>query len=185
MRHGRRSRRRPPLATCFSRSSRRPMSPSVRTRLPMRLRPDCSAPGFVDTSRFRGKRIHDAWAVPNGLSSGPGVGSSPPSAAARRRVCATEALSVGPHGGTSPQFLLKESATESTQWWPPRVVPSKGAANFLLIMTDDQGSVCPHDGAHDSADDVHRRDVRRWRGYPRWWTAVTTCRSGSPGRSTS
>ncbi len=35
--------------------------------------------------------------------------------------------------------VIKESATESKQWWPPRVVPPKGAPNVLLIMTDDQG----------------------------------------------
>ena len=30
-------------------------------------------------------------------------------------------------------------AKDSTPWWPPRVVPPKGAPNILLIMTDDQG----------------------------------------------
>jgi arylsulfatase A-like enzyme len=35
--------------------------------------------------------------------------------------------------------VIKESATESTPWWAPRVVPPKGAPNVLLIMTDDQG----------------------------------------------
>ena len=39
-----------------------------------------------------------------------------------------------PFGG-----VIKESATNSTPWWPPRVVPPKGAPNVLLIMTDDQG----------------------------------------------
>ena len=39
-----------------------------------------------------------------------------------------------PFGG-----VIKESATDSTPWWPPRVVPPKGAPNILLIMTDDQG----------------------------------------------
>ncbi len=39
-----------------------------------------------------------------------------------------------PFGG-----VIKESALDSTQWWPPRVVPPKGAPNILLIMTDDQG----------------------------------------------
>ncbi|MBK9520731.1 MAG: arylsulfatase [Rhodocyclaceae bacterium] len=39
-----------------------------------------------------------------------------------------------PFGG-----VIKESALESRQWWPPRVVPPKGAPNILLIMTDDQG----------------------------------------------
>src|ERR1700731_2827612 len=37
-------------------------------------------------------------------------------------------------GGT-----IKESAKDSKPWWPPRVVPPKGAPNILLIMTDDQG----------------------------------------------
>src|SRR5215831_2237399 len=39
--------------------------------------------------------------------------------------------------------VIKEMAKESTPWWPPRVVPPKGAPNILLIMTDDQGyGVC-------------------------------------------
>ena len=39
-----------------------------------------------------------------------------------------------PFGG-----VIKEAATESKPWWPPRVVPPRGAPNVLLIMTDDQG----------------------------------------------
>src|SRR5882724_8948752 len=35
--------------------------------------------------------------------------------------------------------VIKESATDSKPWWPPRVVPPRGAPNVLLIMTDDQG----------------------------------------------
>src|SRR5579872_7591892 len=31
------------------------------------------------------------------------------------------------------------SAKDSKPWWPPQVVPPKGAPNILLIMTDDQG----------------------------------------------
>ena len=40
-----------------------------------------------------------------------------------------------------PQFggVVNESAKDSKPWWPPRVVPGKGAPNVLLIMTDDQG----------------------------------------------
>ena len=40
-----------------------------------------------------------------------------------------------------PKFggVIKESYRDSTPWWPPRVVPPKGAPNVLLIMTDDQG----------------------------------------------
>ena len=35
--------------------------------------------------------------------------------------------------------MIKESAKDSKPYWPPRVVPPKGAPNVLLIMTDDQG----------------------------------------------
>jgi hypothetical protein len=35
--------------------------------------------------------------------------------------------------------VTKPSAADSKPWWPPRVVPPKGAPNVLLIMTDDEG----------------------------------------------
>jgi arylsulfatase A-like enzyme len=34
---------------------------------------------------------------------------------------------------------IERNALESKPWWPPRVVPPKGAPNILLIMTDDTG----------------------------------------------
>jgi arylsulfatase A-like enzyme len=43
-----------------------------------------------------------------------------------------------PFGG-----IIQEKASESKPWWPPRVVPPKGAPNVLLIMTDDQGFGAP------------------------------------------
>lgn len=43
-----------------------------------------------------------------------------------------------PFGG-----VIKERASESTQWWQPRIVPPKGAPNILLIMTDDVGFGAP------------------------------------------
>ena len=39
--------------------------------------------------------------------------------------------------------VIKEKASESKAWWPPRVVPPKGAPNVLLIMTDDDGFGAP------------------------------------------
>ena len=39
-----------------------------------------------------------------------------------------------PFGG-----VIKETAAGSTPYWPPTIVPPKGAPNVLLIMTDDQG----------------------------------------------
>ena len=35
--------------------------------------------------------------------------------------------------------VIKETTEGSKPFWPPRVVPPKGAPNVLLIMTDDQG----------------------------------------------
>ena len=44
-----------------------------------------------------------------------------------------------------PKFggVIKEDAKDSTPWWPPTVVPRKGAPNVLLIMTDDSGFGVP------------------------------------------
>ena len=44
-----------------------------------------------------------------------------------------------------PKFggVIKENATQSKPWWPPRVVPPNGAPNVLLIMTDDVGFAAP------------------------------------------
>lgn len=40
-----------------------------------------------------------------------------------------------------PKFggVINLNAKDSKPWWPPNVVPPKGAPNVLLIMTDDQG----------------------------------------------
>ena len=40
-----------------------------------------------------------------------------------------------------PKFggTINLNAKDSTPWWPPNVVPPKGAPNVLLIMTDDAG----------------------------------------------
>jgi arylsulfatase len=40
-----------------------------------------------------------------------------------------------------PKFggVIKRNALQSKAWWPPRIVPAKGAPNIVLIMTDDTG----------------------------------------------
>jgi arylsulfatase len=40
-----------------------------------------------------------------------------------------------------PKFggVINPSAVDSKPFWPPTIVPPKGAPNVLLIMTDDQG----------------------------------------------
>jgi hypothetical protein len=43
-----------------------------------------------------------------------------------------------PFGGT-----IDLNAAQSKPYWPPRVVPPKGAPNILLIMTDDVGFAAP------------------------------------------
>ena len=44
-----------------------------------------------------------------------------------------------------PKFggVINETADKSKSWWPPRVVPPKGAPNVLLIITDDVGFGAP------------------------------------------
>ena len=44
-----------------------------------------------------------------------------------------------------PKFggAINLKASDSKPWWPPRVVPPKGAPNVLLIMTDDCGFGSP------------------------------------------
>jgi arylsulfatase len=44
-----------------------------------------------------------------------------------------------------PKFggVIVGNALQSKAWWPPRVVPPKGAPNVLLIMTDDVGFGAP------------------------------------------
>src|SRR5262249_33524950 len=39
--------------------------------------------------------------------------------------------------------VINLSASQAKPWWPPRVVPPKGAPNVLLIMTDDAGYGVP------------------------------------------
>jgi arylsulfatase len=39
--------------------------------------------------------------------------------------------------------VIQRNAAQSKPWWPPRVVPPKGAPNVLLIMTDDVGFGAP------------------------------------------
>jgi arylsulfatase A-like enzyme len=45
----------------------------------------------------------------------------------------------------NPKFggVIKDVAKDSKPWWPPTIVPPKGAPNVLLIMTDDAGYGVP------------------------------------------
>jgi hypothetical protein len=60
-----------------------------------------------------------------------------------------------------PKFggVIREKASESKPWWPPTVVPPKGAPNVLLIMTDDQGFGAPSTfgGVIPTPDGSHRK----------------------------
>jgi len=58
---------------------------------------------------------------------------------------ATTTLPGGAIPAPDPAFggVIKDRATESTPWWPPRIVPPQHAPNVLLIMTDDVGFGAP------------------------------------------
>jgi arylsulfatase len=53
----------------------------------------------------------------------------------------TESLDSKALPSPPPKFggEIKQTAAQSTPWWPPRVVPPKGAPNVLLILIDDAG----------------------------------------------
>jgi len=44
-----------------------------------------------------------------------------------------------------PKFggVIRDGALQSKYWWPPRVVPPRGAPNVLLVITDDAGFGVP------------------------------------------
>jgi arylsulfatase A-like enzyme len=58
---------------------------------------------------------------------------------------ATTTVSPNQLPAPEPKFggVIKETLEGSKVWWPPRIVPPKGAPNILLIMTDDQGYGVP------------------------------------------
>ena len=60
---------------------------------------------------------------------------TPGSASATTTISGKEIPAPPPANGGTEGTLITNSKT----WWPPRVVPKKGAPNVLLIMTDDQG----------------------------------------------
>lgn len=78
-----------------------------------------------------------AAAGPNGAAQQ--VTGTPGSPSATTSIDGKQILPPPPKFGG----VIKESATESKTWWPPRVVPPKGAPNVLFIMTDDQGYGVP------------------------------------------
>jgi arylsulfatase A-like enzyme len=57
----------------------------------------------------------------------------------------TEALQSKVIPPLPPKFggVIKDTALQSEAWWPPTIVPPKGAPNVLLIMTDDVGFGAP------------------------------------------
>ncbi len=73
---------------------------------------------------------------PNGPSRTAGTPGSP---SATATIDGTQLPPPDPAFGG----VIKENALESRAWWPPRVVPPKGAPNVLLIMTDDVGFGAP------------------------------------------
>jgi arylsulfatase len=55
--------------------------------------------------------------------------------------CANSTASRGRPAPLPPKFgrEIKDIYSESKPWWPPTIVPPKGAPNVLLIMLDDAG----------------------------------------------
>ncbi len=89
-------------------------------------------------------------------SAAQAVAGKPDEAAAQASSAAVSAAPLGSPSATTsipgnqlpppdPKFggVINLKATDSKPWWPPRIVPPKGAPNVLLIMTDDCGFGSP------------------------------------------
>jgi arylsulfatase A-like enzyme len=78
----------------------------------------------------------DRWASASGGAEIAGVAGSP---------SATTTISGEQLPPPSPKFegKIERTVVGSKPYWPPRVVPPKGAPNVLLIMTDDVGFGAP------------------------------------------
>ncbi len=93
-----------------------------------------------------GKRLSSEMALAGvllSLASTPGVAQQ--ANCPLGSPCATTTLSGKQLPSPAPKFegVIKDDALQSKAWWPPRVVPPKGAPNILLIMTDDAGFGVP------------------------------------------
>ena len=84
-----------------------------------------------------------------GLGVGRAASGAPPSAPQVTGVLgspsATTTISGKQLPAPAPAFggVIKDDALQSKPWWPPTVVPPKGAPNVLLIITDDAGFGVP------------------------------------------
>ena len=89
-----------------------------------------------------------------------------------------------------PKFggVIKDSAVDSKPYWPPTVVPPKGAPNVLLIMTDDQGyGVCSTFGGvipTPAMDRIAKAGLRYTQPTPPRF-APRRARPSSPGATTT
>ena len=72
-------------------------------------------------------------------TSGPKITGVPGSPSATTTISGKQLPAPDPKFGG----VIKENAAQSKPWWPPRIVPPKGAPNILLIMTDDVGFGAP------------------------------------------
>jgi arylsulfatase len=86
---------------------------------------------------------HALLLVATGLAAGPGVAQQVTGVLGSPD--ATASLSGKQLPAPNPKFggVIKDGALQSKYWWPPRVVPPKGAPNVLLIITDDAGFGVP------------------------------------------
>ncbi len=84
-------------------------------------------------------------AVPDNAATAAPGSSAPQVTGVLGSPSATTTISGKQLPAPDPKFggVIKDNALESKTWWPPRVVPPKGAPNVLLIMTDDVGFGAP------------------------------------------
>src|SRR5271166_1676274 len=90
-----------------------------------------------------------SWAAGKAKAQAAGSGASASAGGVVNGVLGSPSATISIDGkqlpAPPPKFggVIKETLAGSKTWWPPRIVPPKGAPNILLIMTDDQGYGVP------------------------------------------
>jgi arylsulfatase len=99
----------------------------------------CSLISPADAQLLRRTRRGVAATAPASQNTQPQATGQPGSPGATTTISGQQLPSPDPKFGG----VIKDNALQSRAWWPPRVVPPKGAPNVLLIMTDDVGFGAP------------------------------------------
>jgi arylsulfatase A-like enzyme len=94
---------------------------------------------------FPTRTVHNILGIVLGITYAAVVAAAPQVTGVMGSPSATTTISNKQLPAPDPKFggVIKHDALNSKPWWPPSIVPPKGAPNVLLIITDDSGFGMP------------------------------------------